>query len=83
MEDRLDWNGLKDRDIEGLHGVLGSLLGWAQLRSGGRDGSSIADASIAFGSDPQWRAPLLEYATGAAERFARNWQTLRDSNLGK
>ena len=82
-EDRLDWGDPKKLDVEDLHKTLGTLLGWAQLRSGGRDGSSIADVLIAYGNDAGWIAPVSEYAAGAAARFRGYWETFCQSDVGR
>src|SRR5262249_3680133 len=45
--------------------TMGELTAWSQLRSGGRQGSAIADELIAFAERPKWRNALLH----AAEKF--------------
>jgi len=51
-----------------LMDTLGVITGSAQLRSGGRDGSAIADEMIRFGMQQEWRNPLLAFAEAYAEQ---------------
>lgn len=54
------WNG-KARRLEKAIGTAGQLLAWAQLRSGGRQGSAIADELIEFGQADWWHQELTAY----------------------
>ena len=82
-EDRLNWANPDSLDIPELQRALGALLAWTHLRSGGRDGSAIADTLIAFGSDRGWLAPFVDYACGVSERCVADWQAYRDGSLGR
>jgi uncharacterized protein (DUF2252 family) len=64
-----------DSDLEQALGTLGSLVAWAQLRSGGREGSAIADELIEFGRLKKWREPLLDDAEDCAEKARRDAAT--------
>jgi uncharacterized protein (DUF2252 family) len=55
------WQGKKSR-LEQVVRAMGRITAWGQLRSGGRDGSAIADELIAFAALPTWRDLLLDYA---------------------
>jgi uncharacterized protein (DUF2252 family) len=63
-EDRLalgNWNGKLPR-LETVVNNMAELSAWAQLRSGGRQGSAIADELIEFGCSKNWQMPLIELA---------------------
>lgn len=49
---------------------LARIVAWGQLRSGGRNGSAIADELIAFGEQAALKTELLQYA----QRYARQVQ---------
>jgi uncharacterized protein (DUF2252 family) len=63
------------RHFQGAVRVMGQNLGWAQLRSSGRDGSAIADELIAFGEDYAWQEPLFEAALKCAAQVEKDWRT--------
>ena len=52
----------KLRRLEKVMKTMGAIVAWSQLRSGGRQGSAIADELIEFAQVGQWRQALLEYA---------------------
>ena len=51
---------------------MGRIVASAQLRSGGRDGSAIADELIDFGQ-AKWRKALLGAARDCAEQVRKDW----------
>jgi uncharacterized protein (DUF2252 family) len=53
---------------------LGCLAASAQLRSGGRDGSAIADEMIRFGTQKEWKEPLLAFAEAYAEQVEKDYE---------
>lgn len=55
------WDG-KLRRLETVMKAMGKITAWDQLRSGGRQGSAIADDLIQYGTTPHWRSALLDYA---------------------
>jgi uncharacterized protein (DUF2252 family) len=64
LQDRVnlaDWKGKLGRAAKVIT-TMAEVVAWGQLRSGGRQGSAIADELIAFGKDPAWRAELMNYA---------------------
>ena len=74
-EDRLSldlWKG-KPRRLEKAIGVAGELLAWAQLRSGGRQGSAIADELIEFGRADWWQQELTAYCRFYATRVESDY----------
>jgi uncharacterized protein (DUF2252 family) len=75
-EDRValsDWNGKLPR-LEEVVNSMAELSAWAQLRSGGRQKSSIADELIAFGNRRDWQLPLIELATQCESQVAADWK---------
>lgn len=69
MEDRIDFEQIKDcyKDVGRVIEDMAVLTASAQLRSAGRQGSSIADELISFGQNTTWHDALLNYA----EKYAR------------
>ena len=61
------------RQFHGAMTVMAQNLAWAQLRSGGRDGSAIADQLISFGLDGKWKKPLLEVAELCSAQVVKDW----------
>lgn len=75
-EDRVDlssWNGKLPR-LEAVVDNMAQLSAWAQLRSGGRQGSAIADDLIAFGARKDWQLPLIDLAGKCAEQVLSDWR---------
>lgn len=60
--------------FHGATTAMAQIVAWAQLRSGGRNGSAIADELIAFGSDSKWRKPLLEVAERCSAQVEEDWR---------
>lgn len=59
--------------VRGVVTEMGRILASAQLRSGGRDGSAIADELIAFGQGA-WRTALLAVARDCAVQVQKDWK---------
>ncbi|MBS0446944.1 MAG: DUF2252 family protein [Proteobacteria bacterium] len=76
-EDRLalDRTSLGRAQLAGAIATMGRALAWAQLRSGGRQGSAIADALIDWAAKPRWRRRSLALAHALAERTKGDWRT--------
>ena len=75
-EDRValsDWDGKLPR-LEAVVNNMAQLSAWAQLRSGGRQGSAIADELIAFGSRKDWQMPLVELAVQCEAQVIEDWK---------
>jgi uncharacterized protein (DUF2252 family) len=76
-EDRValsDWDGKLPR-LEAVVNNMAQLSAWAQLRSGGRQGSAIADELIEFGSRKDWQMPLVELAVQCEAQVIEDWKT--------
>ena len=74
-EDRLileRWGGYLGR-LERVLRTMGRLTAWSQLRSGGRQGSAIADELIAFGGRAGWSGELLRHAREYARQVKSDW----------
>ncbi len=65
VADRVDlaaWNG-KIKRLKKVIQTMAEVTAWGQLRSGGRQGSAIADDLIAFAeAAPDWHPWLLDYS---------------------
>ena len=75
-EDRValsGWDGKLPR-LEEVINSMAELSAWAHLRSGGRQGSSIADELIAFGARKDWQLPLIEIAVQCEAQVAADWK---------
>jgi uncharacterized protein (DUF2252 family) len=61
-EDRVSINGTKQSlpEIEKVITTMASVVAWAQLRSGGRQGSAIADELIDLAQGKKWQRKLLD-----------------------
>jgi uncharacterized protein (DUF2252 family) len=55
--------------------TMAEVTAWGQLRSGGRQGSAIADTLITFAQEaPTWQSIALQYARHYAEQVERDYQ---------
>jgi uncharacterized protein (DUF2252 family) len=63
-----------EKEQPSLMDTMGCLTASAQLRSGGRDGSAIADEMIRFGNDQSWINPLLEFTEAYAEQVEKDYE---------
>jgi len=75
-QDRLclaHWHG-KIRRLEHVMDVMGQLVAWGQLRSGGMQGSATPDVLTGFAHQPGWQQPLLAYALRSSAHVVQEWQ---------
>ena len=74
-EDRLPFDRLATQPalLDGAVGLLGRCVGWAQLRSSGRQGAAHADALIDFGGRRKWRRQVAQAAAAAARQVGADW----------
>jgi uncharacterized protein (DUF2252 family) len=74
--DKIDFLTVKDRykDIACVVEDMAFLTASAQLRSAGRQGAAVPDALIDLGKDPNWKAPLLDYALRYARQVKKDYQ---------
>ncbi|HEY2582948.1 MAG TPA: DUF2252 family protein [Mucilaginibacter sp.] len=75
-EDKINFELLKERykDIDSVIDDMAVLTASAQLRSGGRQDSSIADELIAYGKNNQWQETILKYAKQYAKQVKKDYQ---------
>ncbi len=77
-EDRVALGGRSARsaaDLQGVITVMANLVAWAQLRSGGREGSDIADDLMDFARRGKWKSRVLDASVEAAAQVRRDWST--------
>jgi len=67
------WDGRLSRLVKLLR-TMGEITAWDQLRSGGRQGSAIADDLIAFAQARSWRRELLAYARTYCEQVEKDYR---------
>lgn len=80
-QDRLSlehWHG-KFRRLEKVMEAMGELVAWSHLRSGGRQGSAIADQWIEFGSRSDWQRPLLDDAVEYSRQVLDDWRRFAEA----
>ncbi|HZY36767.1 MAG TPA: DUF2252 family protein [Mucilaginibacter sp.] len=86
IADKINFEALRD-NYEAIEKVVADMAGLtasAQLRSGGRQGSAIADELISFGLDKQWRRAILNYAQQYAGQVKIDYQEfMNDFKQGK
>jgi len=58
---------------------IGQVVAWGQLRSAGRQGSSIADDLIDFAKKQEWQTEVLKYSIGYSQQVQKDWQKFRES----
>jgi Uncharacterized protein conserved in bacteria (DUF2252) len=58
---------------------MGRLTAWAQLRSSGRQGSSIADELVAFADASGWKQSIIEYGRSYAAQARRDYKEFVDA----
>lgn len=76
------WNG-KLRRLEKVLATMGRIVAWNSLRSGGRQGSGIADEWIEFGLRDDWTEPLLAYARSYAKQVSADWREFSATRTGR
>ena len=64
--------------LQKLIETMAQVTAWDQLRSGGRQGSAIADELINFGQS-SWHNSILEYAVYYSQKVNQDFQEFRQS----
>jgi uncharacterized protein (DUF2252 family) len=82
-QDKIDFTKIaaSQEELDVLARDAGLIVGWSELRSGGRDGSATIDELQAFSQRRKWRSSLLDYATQYAAVVRRDWRTFREAYL--
>jgi uncharacterized protein (DUF2252 family) len=65
--------------IKKLLGSMAEIVAWSQLRSGGRDGSAIADELIAFGASAALKNDLLAYSQTYARQAQADYKKFSEA----
>jgi uncharacterized protein (DUF2252 family) len=75
IADKINFEVLKNNldAIEKVAADMALLTASAQLRSGGRQGSAIADELIVFGADKQWHKPIFSYGLQYATEVKKDY----------
>jgi uncharacterized protein (DUF2252 family) len=76
VQDRVSlqgWDGKLER-LKKLMQTMGEVTAWDQLRSGGRQGSAIADDLIMFAHLSDWHDQILEYAISYSKQVELDYQ---------
>jgi uncharacterized protein (DUF2252 family) len=84
-EDKIDFTSLLKlhKDISCVLEDMALLTASAQLRSGGRQGSAIADELIHFGESNDWQSRIVEYAANYAKQVQTDYQQfVKDYKMG-
>jgi len=66
--------------LEKLMRTMGEVTAWDQLRSGGRQGSAIADNLIEFADSPDWSDQVLDYARSYSVQVQADYRLFREAN---
>ena len=83
VEDKVDFNLIKNsyRDVCEVITTMALLTASAHLRSGGREGSALADELISFGANKAGHEELLNYGKNYALQVKNDYQNfLEDYN---
>jgi uncharacterized protein (DUF2252 family) len=74
-EDRMDFMMLAEKkaDFELLVTEMAKVTAWAQIRSSGRQGSSITDELIAFGNKKKWQQEAIAYSRHYYEQVTKDY----------
>ncbi len=73
------WDGKIGR-LEKLMRTMGEVTAWDQIRSGGRQGSAIADDLIEFAHLPEWSDQVLDYARSYSVQVQADYRLFREAN---
>ena len=66
--------------LEKLMQTMAQVTAWDQLRSGGRQGSAIADDLIKFAHTSDWRHQILDYARSYSSQVELDYQEFRQNS---
>ena len=75
-QDKIDLAACKGKihKLDTFIRTIAQITAWAQLRSGGRQGSAIADELIHFGEDKSWQKPLMNYVKDYAAKVKKDYK---------
>jgi uncharacterized protein (DUF2252 family) len=75
----LESNRGRFKRLEKVVVTMGEVVAWGQLRSGGRQGSAIADEFIDFAQQPTWPAAVIDYARHYSQQVEQDWREFREA----
>jgi uncharacterized protein (DUF2252 family) len=76
--DRIALANCRPKSLTKALSTMAEVTAWSHLRSGGRQGSAIADEMIEFaGRADRWQGPLLNYARDYAHQVTTDFQTFK------
>jgi uncharacterized protein (DUF2252 family) len=75
-QDKVDLADCKGKmhKLETFISTIAQITAWAQLRSGGRQGSAIADELINFGEDKSWQKSLMNYVKEYSNQVKKDFK---------
>ncbi|MDD1621178.1 MAG: DUF2252 domain-containing protein [Methylococcaceae bacterium] len=79
QQDRLNlelWHGKLNRLEKVVH-AMAELTAWQHIRTGGWQGSAIADQWQDFGRQKSWKQPLLDYALSYSRQVESDWASFK------
>ncbi len=68
-------------ELQRLVVTFGKLVAWSHLRTGGRQGSAIADELIAFGGKSAWQRDVLRLAEEQVRTVYEDWKAFSRAKL--
>jgi len=75
----LEANRGRLKRLEKVVVTMGEVVAWGQLRSGGRQGSAIADELIDFAQQQTWPATVMDYARHYSQQVEQDWREFREA----
>ncbi len=84
QQDRLHlrhWNGKLPR-LQKVVNAMAELVAWQHIRTGGWQGSAIADQWQVFGRQDAWRQPLMDYVISYSRQVRLDWLSFKDDAGG-
>jgi uncharacterized protein (DUF2252 family) len=75
-QDKVDLAACKGKmhKLDTFISTIAQITAWAQLRSGGRQGSAITDQLINFGEDTSWQKPLMNYVKDYSAKVKKDYK---------
>jgi uncharacterized protein (DUF2252 family) len=75
-QDKIDLSACKGKmhKLEPFIRTIAQVTAWAQIRSGGRQGSAIADDLINFGENKSWQKPLMNFVKDYASKVKKDYK---------
>ena len=78
----LESRGLGLAQLEGVVTTMGEIVAWSHLRSGGRQGSAVADHWMALAREKDWSSALLAFSSSYSRQVEHDWQEFLETAPG-